>query len=149
MDGPGIRKVLAAYEEAKKKNLAIVAGTQRRHQAGYLETMKRIHDGAIGDIVGGRCYWNQGDPVVHRAQAGHGATWSSRSATGINFTWLCGDHIVEQHVHNLDVINWAFKAASRCRPSAWAAAAAHGPELSATSSTTSPSTTSIPTASTC
>ena len=46
VDGPGIRKVLAAAEEAKKKSLAVVAGTQRRHQAGYLESMKRIHDGA-------------------------------------------------------------------------------------------------------
>src|SRR5205823_6879791 len=51
VDGPGIRKVLAAYEESKKKNLAIVAGTQRRHQAPYIETIKRIHDGAIGELV--------------------------------------------------------------------------------------------------
>src|SRR5437868_7675863 len=58
VDGPGIRKVLAAYEEAQKKNLYIVAGTQRRHEAGYLETMKRIHGGEIGDIVAMRCYWN-------------------------------------------------------------------------------------------
>ena len=60
VDGPGIRKVLAAAEEAKKKGLAVVAGTQRRHQAGYIESMKRIHDGAIGEITAARCYWNQG-----------------------------------------------------------------------------------------
>src|SRR5207237_1746155 len=65
-DGPGIRKVLAAYEEANKKNLHIVAGTQRRHQAGYLETMNRLGDGAIGKIVGGHCYWNQGALWVHK-----------------------------------------------------------------------------------
>ena len=60
VDGPGIRRVLAAYEKAKEKNLAVVAGTQRRHQAPYLESMSRIHAGEIGDLVGGRCYWNQG-----------------------------------------------------------------------------------------
>src|SRR6185437_9295015 len=60
VDGPGIRKVLEAYEEAQKKGLHIVAGTQRRHQKTYLETMKRIQDGAIGDIVAGRDYWMQG-----------------------------------------------------------------------------------------
>jgi predicted dehydrogenase len=105
-DGPGIRKVLAAYEEANKKNLHIVAGTQRRHQASYLECLKRIHDGAIGNIVGGRAYWNQGELWVHRRQP----AWSDMEyelRNWYHFVWLCGDHIVEQHVHNLDVINWA------------------------------------------
>ncbi len=60
VDGPGIRKVIAAYEAAKGKNLAIGVGTQRRHQTGYQEIMKRIHAGDIGDIVAARCYWNQG-----------------------------------------------------------------------------------------
>jgi predicted dehydrogenase len=105
-DAPGIRKVLAAYEEANKKNLHIVAGTQRRHQAGYLETMNRLGDGAIGNIVGGRCYWNQGALWVHKRETG----WSDMEyelRNWYHFVWLCGDHIVEQHVHNLDVINWA------------------------------------------
>ena len=105
-DGPGIRKVLAAYEDAIKKNLHIVAGTQRRHQASYLECLKRIHDGSIGTIVGGRCYWNQGALWVHPRQPG----WSDMEyelRNWYHFVWLCGDHIVEQHVHNLDVINWA------------------------------------------
>ena len=60
VDGPGIRTVLAAAEEAKEKGLAVVAGTQRRHQAGYVEVMKRIRDGAIGDLVTAQVYWNQG-----------------------------------------------------------------------------------------
>src|SRR5262249_60218713 len=60
VDGPGIRAVLDVYEQAKTKGLGIAAGTQRRHQTGYVETMKRIHDGAIGRIVSARCYWNQG-----------------------------------------------------------------------------------------
>src|SRR4029453_17976894 len=60
VDGPGIRSVLETYEQAKAKNLAIVGGTQRRHGKGYIETMKRIHDGAIGDLQSARAYWNQG-----------------------------------------------------------------------------------------
>jgi predicted dehydrogenase len=106
VDGTGIRKVLAAAEEANKKNLRVVAGTQRRHQAGYLESMKRIHEGAIGDLVTARVYWNQGNIWAIKRQP----EWSDTEYQVRNwyhFVWLCGDHIVEQHVHNLDVANWA------------------------------------------
>jgi predicted dehydrogenase len=105
VDGPGIRKVLEAYDKARQAKLGIAAGTQRRHQAGYIETVKRIHDGEIGNVVGGRCYWNQG--ILWRVPRKEGwtdLTWQMRN--WYNFTWLCGDHIVEQHVHNIDVINW-------------------------------------------
>jgi myo-inositol 2-dehydrogenase / D-chiro-inositol 1-dehydrogenase len=108
-DATGIRKVLAAYEEAEKKKLCIAAGTQRRHQAGYIETMNRVHDGAIGDIVAARCYWNQGPLWVKPRHPGmNDLEYEMRN--WYYFTWLCGDHIVEQHVHNLDVINWATNA---------------------------------------
>ncbi len=106
VDSTGIRKVLAAYEEAKKKGLSVVAGTQRRHQTPYLESMKRIHDGAIGDLITARVYWNQGDIWIHPRQQG----WSDTEyqlRNWYHFLWLCGDHIVEQHVHNLDVAIWA------------------------------------------
>jgi predicted dehydrogenase len=106
VDGPGIRTVLAVYEEARRKGLAIGAGTQRRHQNGYLETMKRIKDGAIGDVVAARCYWNQGGLWTKPRQPGWSdLEWQMRN--WLYFTWLSGDHIVEQHVHNLDVVNWA------------------------------------------
>jgi predicted dehydrogenase len=108
-DATGIRKVLAAAEEAEGKKLCIVAGTQRRHQAAYLETLKRIHEGAIGDITAARCYWNQNHIWAHPRQQ----DWSDmvyQLRNWYHFTWLCGDHIVEQHVHNLDVINWALQA---------------------------------------
>jgi myo-inositol 2-dehydrogenase / D-chiro-inositol 1-dehydrogenase len=106
VDGPGFRMVLQANEDAQAKGLHIGVGTQRRHQRGYLETMKRIQDGAIGEITEARCYWNQGPIWVHPKQEG----WSDMEWQLRNwyyFTWLCGDHIVEQHVHNLDVVNWA------------------------------------------
>ena len=106
VDGTGIRKVLAAYEDAKKKGLKIVTGTQRRHQLGYIETMKRVHDGEIGDITSLRVYWN-----------GHGIWFHDRKPdmtdvayqlkNWYHFLWVCGDHIDEQHIHNLDVANWA------------------------------------------
>jgi myo-inositol 2-dehydrogenase/D-chiro-inositol 1-dehydrogenase len=109
VDGTGIRKVLAAYDEANKKGLSVVTGTQRRHQASYLESLKRIHNGDIGDLVGGRVYWNQGDIWAHKRQPG----WSDTEyqiRNWYHFVWLCGDHIVEQHVHNLDVACWALGA---------------------------------------
>jgi predicted dehydrogenase len=106
VDGPGIRSVFETCEAAKAKGLAIGTGTQRRHQTGYLETLKRIEDGAIGQITMARVYWDQGPIWVHAKQEG----WSDMEWQMRNwyyFTWLCGDHIVEQHVHNLDVANWA------------------------------------------
>ncbi|HZY90691.1 MAG TPA: Gfo/Idh/MocA family oxidoreductase, partial [Gemmataceae bacterium] len=109
VDTAGIHKVFEAYEDAKKKNLAIVAGTQRRHQKPYLETMKLLHDGAIGDLVGGHCHWDQG--ILWKVP--RKPEWSDLVAqmrNWYNFVWLCGDHIVEQHVHNIDVMNWAMKS---------------------------------------
>ncbi len=110
VDPAGIRIVLAASEEAEKKNLGIVAGTQRRHQAPYVETLKRIHDGAIGDVVAGQVYW-VGDygyyPAVLKDPKWSDMEWQIRNWN--YFTWLSGDHIVEQHVHNIDVMCWVMK----------------------------------------
>jgi predicted dehydrogenase len=106
VDGPGIRRVLAAYEQANRRRLAIVAGTQRRYQTSYLESMRRLHGGDIGAITSARCYWNQGGLWhTNRAPGMTDLQWQIRN--WLYFTWLSGDHIVEQHVHNLDVVNWA------------------------------------------
>ncbi len=105
VDGPGIRRVLAAAEEAKKKNLKIVGGTQRRHQAGYLETIKRLHDKEIGDIVAASCYWNNAGIWFHQRKPKMSDV-QYQIHNWYHFCWICGDHIVEQHIHNLDVINW-------------------------------------------
>ncbi len=105
----GIKMVIEAAEKATEKKLAVVAGTQRRHQLSYVETMKRIHDGAIGEIVSAQCYWNMGGLWVKKKQPNQGdVEWQIRN--WLYFPWLSGDHIVEQHVHNIDVINWAFGA---------------------------------------
>jgi predicted dehydrogenase len=109
VDGPGYRKVLEVYADANTKKLGIGAGTQRRHQKAYLEALKRVKDGEIGEIVAGRCYWNQRVLwKVDRTKDMSDLVWQMRN--WYNFTWLCGDHIVEQHVHNIDVINWAIGA---------------------------------------
>jgi predicted dehydrogenase len=111
-DAPGVRRVLAAAQEAKKKNLKIGVGLQRHHQLGYLETMKRLHGGEIGELVSMRCYWNGTPPWVKfrkdlEAQYGRALTeMEYQMRNWYYFTWIGGDHIVEQHIHNLDVINW-------------------------------------------
>jgi len=109
VDGTGIRACYEVLEESKKKGMAIGVGTQRHHQTTYIETLKRVHDGAIGEIVGARAYWNQGPIWVYPREDGWSdLEWQLRD--WYYFTWLCGDHIVEQHVHNLDVVNWAMHA---------------------------------------
>jgi myo-inositol 2-dehydrogenase/D-chiro-inositol 1-dehydrogenase len=109
VDSPGIRKVLAAAEVAKKKKLNVVVGLQRRYQTNYRETMKRIQDGAIGDIVGGQVYWNSGGVWVKKRQPQQ-TEMEYQMRNWYYFNWLCGDHIVEQHVHNIDIANWAKNA---------------------------------------
>ena len=109
VDPVGVRSVIASSALAADKGLAIVAGTQRRHQKRYLETMRRIHDGAIGEVVGGQCYWNQGELwVIKKTPEMSEMEWQCRN--WLYFSWTSGDHIVEQHVHNIDVVNWAFSA---------------------------------------
>jgi predicted dehydrogenase len=114
VDPAGVRSVMASSELAMQKRLSIVAGTQRRHQAHYIEIMKRIGAGDIGEIVAGQCYWNMGALWIERAAQ----NWADRiikkwpdmewQIRNWLFTvWCSGDHIVEQHVHNLDVMNWA------------------------------------------
>lgn len=105
VDGPGCRIMYEAGELAKQKGLKVVAGTQRRHQAAYIETIRRIQDGAIGEIVTLRAYWVNGGPIWHRGE--QGATDLERHLRNwYHYIWLSGDHICEQHVHNIDVCNW-------------------------------------------
>ena len=104
-DAHGVRQFLAACQEATDRKLAVAVGLQRRHEPAYQAIIAKLQDGAIGRINFCRAYWNQG------------ASWSKprgKQQTELEyqlrnwgyFNWLSGDHIVEQHVHNLDVINW-------------------------------------------
>jgi predicted dehydrogenase len=109
VDPVGIRSVIDSAAIADQKGLAVVAGTQRRHQASYLGAMQRIQDGMIGDVVAAQCFWNQGGLWVKKREPGWSdMEWQVRN--WLYFTWLSGDHIVEQHVHNIDVVNWAIGA---------------------------------------
>lgn len=105
VDAPGVRTIMAAGLLAKEKNLGIVSGTQRRHLKSYNECIKRIQDGAIGDLVYGSCYWNGGVIwTIDRKPEMTDMEWQLRDWG--YFTWLSGDHIVEQHLHNLDIMRW-------------------------------------------
>ena len=105
VDGAGVRRVLAATAEAKKKSLAVAVGLQRRHEVAYKEIMAELKGGAIGDINLSRAYWNGGG-VWTRPRQDNQTELEYQMRNWYYFNWLCGDHIVEQHIHNLDVINW-------------------------------------------
>jgi predicted dehydrogenase len=108
-DVPGIRKVLEMAELAKQKNLNVVVGLQRHYQTMYQEMVKRIHDGAIGEVVASQVYWNNpGVWVNHRTPDQTEMEYQMRN--WYYFNWLCGDHILEQHIHNIDVTNWVKNA---------------------------------------
>ena len=104
-DVPGVRQVLAAAEVAKQKQLNVVVGLQRHYQKMYQELVQRLHDGMIGDVTSGQVYWNGGGVWVHPRQAGQ-TEMEYQMRNWYYFTWLCGDHILEQHIHNIDVANW-------------------------------------------
>src|SRR5882757_826589 len=109
-DPAGIRRVLASAEEAKKKNLKVGVGLQRRHQPSYHEAIQRIRDGAIGNIVTLRCYWNGGHPAKQPFPHDNLSELEYQVRNWYFFSWLSGDHICEQHVHNIDVCNWIKQA---------------------------------------
>jgi predicted dehydrogenase len=104
-DAPGVRRVLAAVEESKKKNLMVGIGLQRRHEPRYIETIQRIQDGAIGDVICQRVYWNGGG-IWYRNRTPEQTEMAFQVNNWYHFVWACGDQICEQHIHNLDVGCW-------------------------------------------
>jgi myo-inositol 2-dehydrogenase / D-chiro-inositol 1-dehydrogenase len=105
VDPPGGRKIIEVGELAKQKKLAVVAGTQRRHQANYRRTQYAAERGAIGKIVGG-CVWWCGNALWFKKQDPNESDADYMVRNWVSFAEMSGDHIVEQHVHNLDVANW-------------------------------------------
>jgi predicted dehydrogenase len=105
-DAAGVRRVLAAAEEAKKKKLNVCVGLQRRYSPAYMGMMHRIHSGELGELMNGRVYWNgTSRPGAPREPGESEMHYQIRN--WYFFTWMSGDHILEQHVHNLDVAAWA------------------------------------------
>ncbi len=105
VDPVGVRSVMATAKKAESLGLKIVTGTQRRHQRDYVEVYKQVATGTIGEIISANAYWNQSQLWYRNPQA----DWNEMEymiRDWVNWLWLSGDHIVEQHVHNIDVINW-------------------------------------------
>jgi predicted dehydrogenase len=108
-DPAGVQKVLAAAAEAKTKKLNVVVGLQRHYQNSYRELYKRVQDGMIGEITSAQAWWNNDGVWVKMRQPGQ-TEMEYQMRNWYYFNWLCGDHINEQHIHNIDVVNW-FKGA--------------------------------------
>ncbi|MGB5371260.1 MAG: Gfo/Idh/MocA family oxidoreductase [Flavobacteriaceae bacterium] len=104
-DVPGVRKVLAAAQMAKDKKLNVVVGLQRHYQDSYLAAIDQLEKDAIGKIVSGQVYWNGAGVWVRERQPGQ-SELEYQMRNWYYFNWLCGDHILEQHIHNIDVANW-------------------------------------------
>ncbi|HRQ89226.1 MAG TPA: Gfo/Idh/MocA family oxidoreductase, partial [Bacteroidia bacterium] len=106
VDAWGFNKVIETAKIADQKNLKVVVGLQRHYQNVYLEAFKKVHEEKlIGDIVGSQVWWNGTRPWIVERQPG----WTEmeyQMRNWYHFNWLCGDHISEQHVHNIDVMNW-------------------------------------------
>ena len=105
VDPKGYRMIMATAKQAQAKGLSVVTGTQRHHQRPYVEAFQQIQAGLIGEITGGNVYWNQGMLWYKEREKGWSdMEWMIRD--WVNWKWLSGDHIVEQHVHNIDVFLW-------------------------------------------
>ena len=104
-DPAGVKKVLEAAEIAKQKKLNVVVGLQRHYQNSYRELYQRVKDGMIGEITSGQVWWNNDGVWVNMRQPNQ-TEMEYQMRNWYYFNWLCGDHINEQHIHNIDVMNW-------------------------------------------
>lgn len=104
-DPVGVRKVLEVARKAREKKLNVVVGLQRHYQKKYIDLYEKIKAGKIGRITGGQVYWNSPGVWVRERQPGQ-TEMEYQMRNWYYFNWLCGDHILEQHIHNIDVANW-------------------------------------------
>jgi myo-inositol 2-dehydrogenase/D-chiro-inositol 1-dehydrogenase len=105
VDSVGIRSIITSAKKAEAIGLNVVTGTQRRHQEDYIATYREVMNGAIGTITSAKAFWNQNHVWFREREPG----WNDMEymiRNWNNFCWLCGDHILDTHVHNIDVINW-------------------------------------------
>ncbi len=105
-DATGVRRFIAAAKKAQEEKLTVVSGAQRHAQRDYVETVDKIHNGEIGDIVALNSWYLSG-PVFHaRAREAKWGDMEWEHRNWYSFLWLCGDQIVEQFIHNIDFMNW-------------------------------------------
>jgi predicted dehydrogenase len=109
VDATGVRQVIETSELARKKGLAVVAGTVFRHYWPHVEAIRQIHDGSIGEIVAGHSYYNV-NGLWHKPRQPHWTDAEFQLRNWLYFTWLSGDLIVEQNVHRSDIMNWVMQA---------------------------------------
>ncbi|MEN8116968.1 MAG: Gfo/Idh/MocA family oxidoreductase [Bacteroidota bacterium] len=105
VDPVGARQIMATAKKAENMGLSVITGTQRRHQRDYIETYKQVASGAIGELVSAKAFWMQSHVWFRTREEG----WSDMEymlRNWNNFSWLCGDHILDTHVHNIDIVNW-------------------------------------------
>lgn len=107
VDSAGVRSIIETGEEARQKGLSVVSGTMFRRQPSYVEAIERIHNGAIGSLTGAQEYYLTGPIWLRERRPGMSdMEWQCRN--WYYFTWLSGDHIVEQFIHNIDTIDWVY-----------------------------------------
>lgn len=104
-DVVGIKRVLEAGKQARQKKLNVVVGLQRHYQKNYRTVENMLNEGSLGDIVSGQVYWNSAG-VWTRPRKPAQTELEYQMLNWYYFTWICGDHILEQHIHNIDVANW-------------------------------------------
>jgi predicted dehydrogenase len=105
VDAVGARQIIVTSKKAENMGLSVVTGTQRRHQRDYLETYRQVASGSIGEITSAKAWWLQSHVWFRTREEG----WSDMEymlRNWNNFCWLCGDHILDTHVHNIDIVNW-------------------------------------------
>lgn len=105
VDPVGARQVMATSKKAENIGLTVITGTQRRHQRDYLETYRQVASGAIGEITSAKAWWLQSH-VWFRTREEDWSDMEYMIRNWNNFCWLCGDHILDTHVHNIDIVNW-------------------------------------------
>jgi len=109
VDGAGVRSCLESFDEINKKGLGLVTGTLYRHHTGYLESIKRVHEGAIGDVLTAYGWYNT-TMLWRKDRQPEWTDLEYQMRNWLYYTWLSGDHLVEQAVHNLDALNWIMGA---------------------------------------
>lgn len=104
-DPAGVRRVLRSAKLAKEKKLNVVVGLQRHYEEKYNALYGQLQEGSIGKIISGQVYWNSGGVWVRKREPNQ-TELEYQMRNWYYFNWLCGDHILEQHIHNIDVANW-------------------------------------------